>query len=756
MSKGDLDDRHAADGESGPTAYACTLLQDRFWAQHHTRGPQGLNVAMRWLVRGRLSHAVAKGALQALLRRHEILRTSFRKQDDRLAQIVWPDCALKLDDIDLTALAPEERETRAEEIARSQAIEPIDPAKPPLLRAALLRLAADRSVLLLTLHSMIVDGWSTGLIAREFRAAAEAIEIGREPDGSEPDLQFVDYALWEDELISSGALDEARTYWRQRLSGVVGTDVPPDHPAAPETRAGEQTHVSSLLLAGEIGQAAEAFVRRHNVTLFNLAAAALALMLHRVTGDGEIVFGSQVANRGEAAAAELIGPTVNAVTFRIPVDEGAPLAAFVASSAAHIQEALRHERLPFEIASTFARNGERPLHAVNLVLHRSYSGTTETERDATGRFNLVSLPSYSSGTQWPLNFYMISRDEGWRLSCEADAALYDAATVTTLLDAWRTCLEALASEADTTIAGCAAVQAIASRRSPLQVLAQALALQERPAGRSAPQPITPSIPVQDPDRQIVRFHEQGRLTPITVLNNRSIYYQLARLLGEDRPFTDILMYHQAGPVDLSACTFEDFGDYAVKLIRHAQPRGPYILGGHCVYGVLAFAAARRLRDMGEDVPLVALFDSWAPGYRENMSRFDRTLRNQQLRLNHYKNRLQEFRRGELGFDDIVRKPVLYRLGLLPREAGPERRALPGEWFDDQIYDRVTRYRPPPFDGNVVLFRTNDALRGRLFDEQMGWAPLVTGRLTKVDIDSGHFDMFRERPAAEIAAVLRTR
>ncbi|MBN9541235.1 MAG: hypothetical protein J0H77_31195, partial [Alphaproteobacteria bacterium] len=352
-------------------------------------------------------------------------------------------------------------------------------------------------------------------------------------------------------------------------------------------------------------------------------------------------------------------------------------------------------------------------------------------------------PSYSSGTQWPLNFYMINRDEGWRLSCEADAALYDAATVSTLLEAWRSCLEALATGSDETIAQCAEVQAIAPHHSTFS-----LAQLPSPAGKS--------IPVQDPERQVVRFNEHGRLTPITLLNNRSIYYQLARLLGEDRPLTDILMYHQAGPVDLSACAFEDFGDYAVKLIRYAQPRGPYILGGHCVYGVLAFEAARRLREMGEDVPLVVLFDSWAPGYREEMSRLDRTLRNQQLRLNHYKNRLKEFRRGELGFDDIVRKPVLYRLGLLPKDAGPERRALPGEWFDDQIYDRVTRYRPSPFDGDVVLFRTNDALRGRLFDEQMGWAPLVTGRLTKVDVDSGHFDMFRERPAAEIAAALRTR
>jgi thioesterase domain-containing protein len=262
------------------------------------------------------------------------------------------------------------------------------------------------------------------------------------------------------------------------------------------------------------------------------------------------------------------------------------------------------------------------------------------------------------------------------------------------------------------------------------------------------------IPVHEPERQVVRFHEGGSRTPMVVLNNRSVYFQLARQLGEQRPFTDILMYHQDGPLDLEACTFEDFGAYAARLIRWAQPRGPYILGGHCIYGVLAFEAARQLTAMGEKVPLVALFDSWAPGYRETMSRWERVLRRQQLRLDRYKKRVARFRKGEVGFDELVRKPVLYHLGLLPQEAGPTRQALVGEWFDDYLYGKVAQYRPTPYAGDVVLFRSKEPLRGRLFDEHMGWKPLVAGKFAKVEVNSGHFDMFRERPAAEIAAVLR--
>ena len=617
MSIGDFNDRQASPDSSDSGSFPCTLLQERLWTQLRTDGPEGLNIAMRWLVNGSLSQAAAEGALQSLVQRHEILRTGFREVDGKLAQVVLPQCPLKLRDIDLSFLPTDESAARAEEIARTEALEPIDPAQAPLMRTTLLRLGTDRAVLLLTFHAMVADGWSTGLIAREFRAAVSAIGSGTAPDTSEPELQFVDYALWQQALLASGALDEAQSFWQRQLRDAVGTEVPPDR--LPDAPKGEPSHITSILLPDDLSRTLEGFARQQNVTLFTLAVAGLALMLHRVTGDTEVVIGSQVANREEPTAENLVGPTVNAITLRLRVDN-AGTHAFVDTVADTVHEALRHQRLPFEIAAKFAR-------------HRG----------------------------------------------------------------------------------------------------------------------------GNPARHVVRFHESGSQTPVTVLNNRSVYYQLARMLGEDRPFIDLMLYPQDGPFDWSSHTFEEFGTYTRRLIQWAQPRGPYILGGHCVFGVLAFEAARQLQHMGEKVSLVALFDSWGPGYRETMSSWDRMLRRQQLRLHRYGERLKKFRRGEATLDDLVRKPILFHTGLLPPEpGGPQRQALAGEWFDDYLYDAVTRYRPSPYDGDVTLFRSNEPLRGRLFDERMGWGPVVSGNLKKVDINSGHFDMFREQPAGEIAAVLRTR
>lgn len=717
----ELDGHPAPLDGGGAGQFACTLLQERFWKQQKAATPAGLNIAMRWLVQGELSRHAAEGALQALVRRHEILRTSFQEVDGAPVQLVLPSCPLKLHYIDLATLGEEEATARADEIAQSDARKPIDPSRAPLLRATLLRIAPDRAVLLLTFHSMIADGWSTGLVVREFHAAAEAIEAGRDPDAAEPELQFADYALWEKELLASGALDESRAFWAHELRDVRGTEVVADHPASQAAPAlgSERGHIVSVLVSDALGRAAEAFARQKGVTLFGLATAALAMMLHRTTGDREIVIGSQVANREAPETEDLIGPTVNSITLRLPVDDRAIPAAFLRDVWAVVAKALQHQRLPFEIAETLAeRRDGKPLHAVNLVVHHSYSGTRATGQDAPRRFNLISLPSYSAGSQFPLNFYMIGRDEGWRMSCEADASLYRPETARGLVEKWQRCLEALVTSPD-----------------------------ERVADGTA-------IPVHDPARQVVRFHADASKTPVVVLNNVSVYYQLARQLGEDRPFIDVQLYHPTGPIELPPHDAEVFAAYALRLIRWARPKGPYILGGHCVYGVLALEVARQLRQMGETVEVVALFDSWAPGYREDMSPRDKRLRQRRINWHARLQKIGQARRGEIGLQEITSKPLLRRLGLRKPEPAPDPVPEEGVWFDQALRQSIARYRPAPYDGDVVLFRSQEPLRGRLFDDHMGWDPLVTGTFTMIEVNSGHLDMFREEPAAQIASTLR--
>lgn len=742
MKAGEPNDRTTSPETEALDGFPCTLFQESQWARYKLHGPSGFNIAMRWAVNGDLSRLAAEGALQSLMRRHEILRTGFREVDGKLQQIVSPSCTLRLLDVDLSFLPPAERAARAEQMARAEALDPMDPRQAPLMRATLLRFGQGRGELLLTLHAMVADGWSTGLLTGEFQAAARAIDAGTPPDESEPELQFVDYALWQQELLASNALDDSRAFWRRHLTGAVGTRVQPDH--KPASADNDRSSIASVLLPATVSDAIDAFGRQQGATRFALAAAGLALMLHRVTGEREIVFGSQVANREEPAAERLVGPTVNSITLRVPVAVDASLRQFAATATGIVQSALQNQRLPLEIAEGFAATGEgRPLHAVNLVVHRSYSGTAETEAGTSGRFNLVSLPSYPAGSPWDLNFYLIGRDEGWRLSCEANADLYEPSTVQSLLQAWQECLHGLVTTPDRGLADCPWLLAVVVRAESAQPGLSAPAVQ-----RHEP------TDLDDPARHIVRFHETGTSAPMVVLNNRSVYYPLARELGDNRPFIDIQLYHPSSRCDAKAHRFEELAARAIHLIRSVHPKGPYILGGHCVYGTVAFEAARQLQTMGETTTLVALFDSWAPGYREDMSPLDRKLRQLRIDTVEHKKRLEQYRRGEVGLDAIVRKPILRRLGRLGPEPAPEK--SPDLQFDDLVTDAAKAYRPEPYEGDVILFRSQETLRGRLFDELMGWGPLVSGNLVKVEVDSAHQDMFRDRPARDIAAVLRAR
>ena len=191
-----------SDFESGPplpkgalNAFPCTLAQQRIWAASKHPGAEAHNIAMRWLVHGRLQHAVVEETFNLLMRRHEILRTSFREADGNLAQVVWPEPTIKVREIDLVFMSEQEKLARAEEIARAEARQPMDLSAAPLMRATVLRFGPDRGALLLTLHSIIADGWSVGILIREFQAAATALADGAKPGLPALELQFAHYAL---------------------------------------------------------------------------------------------------------------------------------------------------------------------------------------------------------------------------------------------------------------------------------------------------------------------------------------------------------------------------------------------------------------------------------------------------------------------------------------------------------------------------------------------------------------------------------
>jgi thioesterase domain-containing protein/acyl carrier protein len=262
---------------------------------------------------------------------------------------------------------------------------------------------------------------------------------------------------------------------------------------------------------------------------------------------------------------------------------------------------------------------------------------------------------------------------------------------------------------------------------------------------------------------IVQIQPLGEKTPIIAINNTMIYCNLARVIGTDRRFLGVQLFDPSDPRQLPSRGLEDIaGDY-VRLIREAQPRGPYILLGLCIAGIIAYEAARQLRQAGETVAFVVMADSWRPNYLRRLP-FARQL---PFRLNYalhvLKHRLALIWRGKLPIAEALAAYRLVRaskiLNLLaalrligdPSQLGKEDWA--NRWFLPTLEEARDNYLVPESVGDVVIFQSEEMVT-KFVDPKMGWSALIKGQLQLYPIPGWHTDMFQDEGAALIAQHLR--
>jgi thioesterase domain-containing protein/acyl carrier protein len=262
---------------------------------------------------------------------------------------------------------------------------------------------------------------------------------------------------------------------------------------------------------------------------------------------------------------------------------------------------------------------------------------------------------------------------------------------------------------------------------------------------------------------IVQIQPLGEKTPIIAINNTMIYYNLARIIGTDRRFLGVQLYDPSNPGQLPSRGLEDIASDYVRLIREAQPRGPYILLGLCVAGVLAYEAARQLRQSGETVALVVMADTWVPGYLKRLPFGRRVLFRLRYALHVLNHRLALIRRGKLPIAEALASYRLVRgskiLNLLsalhvigePSNLGKEDWA--NRWFLPALEEARDNYLAPESTGDVVILQSEEMVTN-FADPKMGWPPLVNGQLQLYPIPGWHTDMFQDEGAAMIARHLR--
>ncbi|MEH0971441.1 amino acid adenylation domain-containing protein [Micromonospora sp. CPCC 205546] len=368
-------------------------------------------------------------ALTEVVRRHEALRTVFALVDGEPCQLVRPAGPVALPVTDLTALSGAERSRRADEAAEAEARAPFDLATGPLVRGALLRLGPDEHRWLLTVHHMVADGWSVGILIGEVTALYGAYARGEAAALAELPVQYPDYALWQRRHLG-GELERQLGYWTRTLAGAPALlSLPTDRPRPVVQRYRGETHgttVDAAVLRGlrEVGRAGDA-------TLFMTLMATLSVLLWRYSGQDDVCVGTPFANRNHRDVEGLIGHFVNTVVIRNRLDPGQPFAALLADVRRHLLDAYAHPDLPFE-QLVDALNPERhtsysPLFQVMLVLQNIPRGRPELPGLA-----LRPLASSTGAAKFDLSVEVMEHADELHVVFEYNTDLFDAATIARL------------------------------------------------------------------------------------------------------------------------------------------------------------------------------------------------------------------------------------------------------------------------------------------------------------------------------------
>lgn len=831
----------------------CSLGQKRFWfLEQFEPGNPALNIGVRWRLEGTVSDAAITAAFQTLLARHEILRTTFVEIDGEPHQSIADRVDAKPSFVDLTRLQPSVRQTEADRISAQDAQRSIDIRKDIPIRLTSLRLDERSVMILLSMHHIASDGASMGIIAHEFGLLVTAEMKGRDITLPPLELQFADYALWQADMVESGAFEEPGGYWSRKLGDMPYFEVPGDRPRPP--KLGTESDFRFRVMSPDVVAAFEAAPPTFGRTLFDISATALARMLYAWTGRADVSIGTQVAGRDDVILEPMVGLFINTVVLRFDMAAAETARDLVAHAGAVIDDAMAHRQFPFEMLVhrlNPPRDPSRtPLFSVNYTLIRP---VIRSER--YDDIDLVSLPSQPTGAQYDLTFFLVKRADGWRLTCESSRALYDTSTVDRMLELWEAILGEMLQHpdarlqvrrppeiADTTGSAdrsgdtfegsddkveqiraiwsdvlkqtaitdsthffeagghsllalrlLSRVRTVTGSTLPVAVLFQhprfdgfveavtGRAPKATPSPAIVPAAAPEAVPAADvsraslhdmdgahgDDRQISLINDGGSKPPVIALNDGAIYHAVARIF-EDRPFIDINVAEGQAANGLASKSFESFGRDAVRLVRRAQPHGPYTLVGHCVFGALAFEVAQQLRRDGETVSMVVMLDTLAPGYVEDMPRRDRTLR--KLSMAHYSvihffELLGKVRRGEMSTAGLLFQYGFIRRNGLARvleRAGLAEKVDDGSEdyaqivFGNQLLDARRRYRCSPYDGDVIQFRAMTAREGRLFDRGFGWSRILRGRYEIVVVPSDHFNMMKEPSATVVGQVLSQR
>ena len=431
-------------GDVAPMSFA----QELIWLlDRATPGLTAYNVPRAMRLRGALNVDALRSAIDTLVERHEILRTTYASDARGAVQIIQPHGRFELETRDLSALPEDERVAAAEQFFLEQARTPFDIARDLLLRGHLLHLGHNDHVLVLATHHIASDGWSKGVMFRELSEAYDSFASGGAPDMEPLPIQYADFAIWQRAQVEGGSLAEPLEFWHKRLAPPLpSVETPSDFPRAgrPSFEGGRHAIFLPPELAGHLRELG----MDHGATLYMVLLAAYHTVLHRYSGQDDVITGSPIAGRNQTEVEGLIGYFANTLAMRTSFDGDPTFGELLERISEHAVEAYEHEDVPFEklvleLRDAHEAQGDTPLFSCVLTME-----DTLPDELRLGNVQVETIAIDFGMAKFDLTLLVAEQPEGLRLALWYRTDLFTAGYAERFLGHVRSVLEAAVAHPD--------------------------------------------------------------------------------------------------------------------------------------------------------------------------------------------------------------------------------------------------------------------------------------------------------------------
>lgn len=758
------------------------------------------NLAVAYRIEGRLDIAAMETAVRRIAERHEILRTTFPLVDGKPVQRIAPpqNSFAVFVRFDLGAAADAERPQRVAEVIKGEVSRIMDLVEAAPWRVALLRLAEQEHVLVLTMHHIVTDGWSVELFLKELGVLYR--DQGKTGALGELTVQYSEWAERQRAFYADQAFATQRRYWARQLTGPIpALRLPTDRqkPAQPERAAAG----CPFTLSNELSRALILLSQRESASLFMIMLSGFAALLNRSTHQQDLILCAPVTGRHRFHAKELIGYFNNILPIRLDLSGDPSLVELVQRTRRVAVDAYNNQDVPFQWIADLPAMRQFPLSRVLFSLDMEWPPRCELSG-----VTCEPVPIETGAADFDLSISLWTRQEQILGNFRFKQDVFARDAILAMCEAYRTVLTILAGQPEVKLSSLPSLRLRREQERssapvahgagpspawlnwPRSALEQRLVqewedeLEQRPIGiRDHLQSLGVSslavtalaIRIQNAfktDLSITEIFQagtierlasmlqsrddlltrsplapiqpQGTKPPLFLCEGVGIYYPLIPYLGTDQP-----VYGLVTEVGADYPRVEDLASHYLSFVRETQAKGPYYVGGVSFGGLVAFEMAQQLHATGEKVALIALMDTPGPdayrlktparralGHAGNLLRFGYPYLHKKIR-----SQLQRMQ-GKFSKREIMKTNFgSYVI------ADPEQ-------LRGVFKQRATSYEVKPYPGRVTLFMIaqRDGMSDALFDPalgvispSLGWDAVAAHGVERYELSGGHLDILKE-------------